>query len=191
MIVESHEQAGSRNLQALLIDSNDGLALHNMIRSFTAAVKQSTQVADQISASLDGAGRHLCAAAMQSQALISATSDLDKLHHGIKSIRRINDLYTKGYEGIEDVGFWKHNILRPEKQLELALNAYIRVLKTDPAAVEDYSVPLTSEFREIWQPVHLPLLKQIYDVLKEGGAQTQGKANLLISEVASLKKNLS
>lgn len=191
MVSESHEQAGSRNLQALLINPKDGLALHNMIKSFTTAVKQEPKNADAISASLDSAGRSLCAAAMQSQALISAPNDADKLHHGVDSLRRINNLYTKGYDGIEDVGFWKHNILRPEKQLELALNAYIRLLKIDPEAVRDYSQPLVSGFSEMWQPSHLPLLKQIYEILKTSGSQTQGKANLLISEVTSLKKSLS
>lgn len=191
MVLESFEQAGARNLQALLINPNDGLALYNMIKSYTAAVKQHPPSADRISASLDSAGRSLCAAAMQSQALISSLNDANKLHHGIQSIKRINILYTKGYDGSEDVGFWKHNILRPEKQLELALRAYLRLLKSDPEAVKDYSQTLIVDFRDMWQPVHLPVLKEIYDCLRSGTPELQGRANLLISEVTALKKSLT
>lgn len=190
-MAETFEQAGSRHLQALLINPLDGFAMHNMIKSFTAAVKADPSTATSISRSLDAAGRTLCAAAMQSQALISSTEPKDKLRYGIDSIRRIRKFYQDGYEGLEDVGYWKHNILRPPKQLDLVIEAYVSVLKTDPEAVRDYSVPLIVEFRDLWRPDNLASLKDIFDVLKQGGADTQGKANLLLSEVATLKKQLS
>lgn len=191
MVKESLEQAGSRNLQALLIDPLDGLALHNMIKMFSAAVKQDPRTASSISQCLDSAGRSLCAAAMQSQALISAVGDADKLLYGTESIRRIKHFYSEGYNGIEDVGFWKHNILRPERQLELVLDAYVNLLQSQPEAVSNYSRPLIVEFRDVWRPEHVPKLKMIFEALKAGGAQTQGQANLLISEVTDLRRHLT
>lgn len=188
---ESLEQAGFRNLQALLIDPMDGLALHNMIKMFSAAVKQEPSTAPSISQSLDSAGRSLCAAAMQSQALISAVGDADRLRYGVDSIRRIKSFYTEGYEGIEDVGFWKHNILRPARQLDLVLDSYINLLRSRPEAVREYSAPLIVELRDVWRPEHVSKLKMIFEALQEGGAQTQGQANLLISEVTYLKKQLT
>ncbi|CCG82416.1 protein of unknown function [Taphrina deformans PYCC 5710] len=187
---ETLEQAGSRNLQSLLVNPNDGLAMHNMIKFFTASVKERPESCVTISSSLDRAGRSLCAAAMQSQALISATSDQDKLRYGTASIKRINHIYTQGYDGKEDVGYWKHNILHPERQLDLVLQAYISLLETSPASVHDYSQTLIVDFKNIWRAQHSHRLRSIYDVLKAGGPNTQGKANLLLEEVMELKKSL-
>ena len=187
---ETLEQAGARHLQALLIDAKDGLALHQMIKCYSAAVRENPNKADAISSVLDQAGRHLCAAAMQSQALISAQTDEERLRFGVESISRIHRLYSQGYVGIEDVGYWKHNILRLEKQLELVLVAYIRLLKMTPAAVKDYSHHLMVDFRNLWRPEHYILLDEILKVLNSGGHEVQGKANLLPSEVVKLKKDL-
>lgn len=191
MVKETLEQAGSRNLQALLINPNDGLALHHMIRSFMAAVKENPESALSISALLDRAGRSLCAAAIQSQALITAQGDPQKLRFGMESLRRINGVYTQGYSGIEDVGYWKHNILHPEKQLDMVLGVYISLLRKDPAALHDCSQPLVGQFKNIWRVQHLDHLRTIHEILRTGGPEVQGKANLLLSEVLDLKRALS
>lgn len=187
---ETLEQQGARNLQALLVNPRDGLALHNMIKCFTASVSKQPSKCLTICPALDAAGRPLCAAAMKAQALISASDDADKLLYGVDSLRRIQDLWSGGYQGTEDVLYWRHFILRPVKQLELVLNAYTHLLRDDPEKVKEYSHTLLVDMRDVWRSEHLSQLDQISTILEMGGATTQGKANVLMSEVAALKRDL-
>ncbi|KAJ8609274.1 hypothetical protein MRB53_039215 [Persea americana] len=184
---ETLEQAGARNLQALLVNPNDALALHNMIKCFTASVKKQPSKSLTICPALDAAKRSLCAAAMKAQALISCESDEERLLYGADSLRRIKSLWSGGYNGVEDVGFWKNFILKPERQLDIVLKAYTALIKT-PEAVHDYSQVIFVELADLWQPSHLPYLEQVEANLN---ATTQGEANLLSSEVTTLRRNLT
>ena len=186
---ETLEQQGARHLQALLVNPNDGFALHNMIKSFTASIKKQPSKALTICPALDAANRKLCSAAMKAQALISSESHQDKLLYGVDSLRRIKAVWTGGYHGIEDVGYWKNFILKPEKQLGLVLKSYTALLSNDPEAVQEYSQPLFTEFADLWQPVHVEYLDQIDEALHT--PNTQGRANLLLSEVNKIRKNIT
>jgi hypothetical protein len=194
---------GFRALQQLLAQPGDGLALHNLTKHFSQAIKLRPSCVREVAPSLESCGRKLGALAMWAQALISEKDAEKRCEYGLESLARMKKLYGAGYASDkEDVGFWKHYILHADKQLALVLDAYTALLQQPESVSEDetadgatraasYTRRLMVDMRDFYEARHLPQLKTLENVLKKGGPTMQAKAEVLMSDLEVLKRHLS